>query len=125
MESPRRMRRRGLIRRLRLGLNSFLHSPSYLVYAQHPSAASNWTFGRDGGVVEILAFDGAEARSREEPPGMSRMRKHGVRGRWIAVLAAAVMLPFLSVAWGQQIHRNGFEAHDPAWVKGPADAVYR
>jgi hypothetical protein len=43
----------------------------------------------------------------------------------IAAVVAAALLPLFGVAWGQQIHRNGFEAYDPAWTKGPADAVYR
>src|SRR5262249_49434158 len=38
----------------------------------------------------------------------------------------AVLTPvFLSLAGGQQIRRDGFEGHEPVWVKGPADANYR
>lgn len=42
----------------------------------------------------------------------------------VLILAASVAV-FLNVARGQQIHRNGFEVREPAWVKGTADASFR
>jgi hypothetical protein len=41
----------------------------------------------------------------------------------LVISALAVM--FLGLASGQQIHRNGFEAREPVWVKGTADAAFR
>jgi hypothetical protein len=41
----------------------------------------------------------------------------------LAVGAAA--LAFLSLAQGQQIHRNGFEGRETAWIKGTADVAFR
>jgi hypothetical protein len=40
-------------------------------------------------------------------------------------LPAALIATFLELARGQQIHRNGFEAREPVWVKGTADAPFR
>jgi hypothetical protein len=38
---------------------------------------------------------------------------------------AALAWAFLSQAYGQQIHRNGFETREPAWIKGTADTPFR
>jgi hypothetical protein len=32
---------------------------------------------------------------------------------------------FLSLAWADQVHRDGFEGRDPVWVKGTADAPFK
>jgi hypothetical protein len=43
-----------------------------------------------------------------------------------AVLATTVLtVAVLSTAHGQQIHRNGFESPDAAWIKGTADVAFR
>jgi hypothetical protein len=39
--------------------------------------------------------------------------------------ATGVALVVLGLAHGQQIHRNGFEGREVAWVRGPADATFR
>jgi hypothetical protein len=39
--------------------------------------------------------------------------------------AGGTALVLLGLARGQQVHRNGFEAREVAWVKGPTDTVYR
>ena len=48
-----------------------------------------------------------------------------MRLRAAAIGTAALAGAFLALASGQQVHRNGFEAHDTAWVRGPADASFR
>lgn len=45
-------------------------------------------------------------------------------GIWLAILLATAVV-LLGTVQGQQVHRNGFEARDPVWTKGPADASYR
>jgi len=42
-----------------------------------------------------------------------------------ALLIAALAIVSLDLARGQQIHRNGFEAREPVWVKGTADTAFR
>jgi hypothetical protein len=39
--------------------------------------------------------------------------------------SAALVMAFLQLARGQQIHRNGFETREPVWIKGSADAAFR
>src|SRR5262245_36555087 len=43
----------------------------------------------------------------------------------ILAVTTGLTLAFLALAFGQQIHRNSFEAHDTVWVKGTADAPFR
>jgi hypothetical protein len=46
--------------------------------------------------------------------------------RTIGLVALAVLVAVtLALAQGPQIHRNGFEAREPVWVKGTADAAFR
>jgi hypothetical protein len=40
-------------------------------------------------------------------------------------VGGAALLLSLSLAHGQQVHRNGFEAREPSWLKGTADAPFR
>ena len=47
------------------------------------------------------------------------------RAAAVVLLIAALALALLDLAHGQQIHRNGFEARAPVWVKGSADAAFR
>lgn len=43
----------------------------------------------------------------------------------LAAIALGGALAFLSLAHGQQVHRNGFEGRETSWIKGAADAPYR
>jgi hypothetical protein len=52
------------------------------------------------------------------------MRHRVAAGAVLAIMAGAT-LAFLSLAHGQQVHRDGFEGHAPTWVKGTADAVFK
>ena len=49
------------------------------------------------------------------------MKRRGAAG----IVAAGLALAVVALAPGQQVHRNGFEANDTAWVKGTADAPFR
>src|SRR5262249_8851479 len=51
-------------------------------------------------------------------------------GRYLPILGACALAVSLAVcvydsAWGQQVHRNGFETKEPAWIKGPADVPFK
>lgn len=48
-----------------------------------------------------------------------------LRGAGMLALGAGMALAFLGLAFGQQIHRDAFEATEPVWVKGPTDAKVR
>jgi hypothetical protein len=50
--------------------------------------------------------------------------KHA-RAVGVVLATAAAALVFWSWAQGQQIHRDGFEARETAWIKGTADAPFR
>jgi hypothetical protein len=39
--------------------------------------------------------------------------------------AAGTFAVCLDLAFGQQVHRNGFEGREAQWLKGPSDAVFR
>jgi hypothetical protein len=43
-------------------------------------------------------------------------------GAGMLALGSALILSFLGLAIGQQIHRDAFETSEPVWVKGPTDA---
>src|SRR5262249_17871239 len=38
---------------------------------------------------------------------------------------AGLTVAFLGLALAQQVHRDAFEANEPGWVRGPADAPFR
>lgn len=52
------------------------------------------------------------------------MRRRVAAGAVLATLVGAG-LAFLGLAYGQQVHRNGFETRTVAWSKGAADAAFR
>ena len=47
------------------------------------------------------------------------------RVTWLLLPGVGLTLAFFGLAFGQQIHRNAFEGHEPVWVKGPTDAKVR
>lgn len=52
--------------------------------------------------------------------------KHGCRALEAMLLAcSAVALVGVGTGRAQQVHRNGFEARETSWVKGPSDASFR
>ena len=52
------------------------------------------------------------------------MKQPRAVGLLLAVTSAAVLV-FLSLAQGQQVHRNSFESREVSWTKGSADAAFR
>jgi hypothetical protein len=52
------------------------------------------------------------------------MRRARTIGAGLAV-AVGTAATFLALARAQQIHRNGFEGRDPAWVKGASDGSFQ
>src|SRR5438132_13689199 len=51
------------------------------------------------------------------------MRQARITGAFLLSTAAAGI--FLGLVQAQQIHRNGFETRQIAWIKGAADAPFR